>query len=452
MRLASFIRTETEAILRDWQVVAHVFNQSQGLYKTELRAHARDMLAAIAEEIEQPQTNQVKQNRSGGLSAFVYYRRNKAVVPTSNSETSGVDIQEIVTEFLALRTCVIRLWAENNSLHSPLQIADLIRFNDAVDQAVRMSLAHYSESKEQHTRLLTTILQTTPDATYVLNPDRRFTYANKATKELCGLSEGKIIGSDACDETFPFSSETQARINKVIITGQMSRSEMTHAGAGGEVFFEHYLIPVHDLSNELEAIVGISHDITERKRSEEKTWRDANHDPLTGLPNRRLFLDRLEQAIEHSARNGLPLAVLYIDVDDFKDINDTMGREVGDRVLRGVAKRLSNCIRKADTAARQGGDEFAVILTDLYANRDMRAVAEKISDALKVSFKDKQGTLTQISVSIGITLCPKDGITAKDLLRNADRAMYRSKTSRRRPICFYGSAKTDPPLPDSIVH
>ena len=346
MRLGSFIRTETEAIMRDWEVVAHALNQAQGLYKTGFQANAHDMLIAIAENIEIPQTDQAQENRLCGLSAFVYNPNKPELLP-AESDTSGAEIQELVTLFQALRTSVIRRWIENNSLLSLLQIEDLVRFNNAVDRAVSLSLAHYSDSKERHTRLLT---------------------------------------------------------------------------------------------------------IAERERAEEKTWRDANLDPLTDLHNRRLFLDRLEQAIEHSARNGLPLAVMYIDLDDFKDINDTMGREVGDRILRDVAKRLRNCIRKADTAARQGGNEFAVILTDLYANRDMRAVAEKVSDALRVSFKDKQGTFTQISISIGITLCPKDGITAQDLLRNADRAMYKSKTSRRRPICFYGSAKTDSPQPDAFVH
>lgn len=453
MRLRHFIRTETEAILQDWQVVAQTLNQANDMDKAELRDHAHEMLMAIAEDIEQPQTDQEQKDKSLGLNSFIYRNKDKAaVLHATDRETSGFEIKEIVAEFRALRASIIKRWAENNSPFSPPQVEDLIRFNEAVDQAVTTSLEHYSEIKERQTRLLTTVLQATPDATYVLDPDRLFTYANQAAEELYGLPAEKIIGRDACDETFPFSSETQARINQVLITGQMSRSEITHAGAGGDGFYDHYLIPVLDHEGELEAIVGISHDITERKRAEEKIWHDANHDLLTGLPNRRLFIDRLEQAIEHSARNGLPLAILYIDLDGFKAVNDTMGHEVGDRVLRDVAKRLSNCIRKADTAARLGGDEFTVILTDLHANRDMRAVAEKISDALKASFKDKQGKVMQISASIGVTLCPKDGITPDDLLRNADRAMYKSKTSRLHPICFYGSAKTDPPKPDALVH
>lgn len=117
-----------------------------------------------------------------------------------------------------------------------------------------------------------------------------------------------------------------------------------------------------DEHRNIEAIVCISRDITEQAIAEQKIWHNAHHDLLTGLPNRRLFLDRLEQEVKHAKRGSLPLTVLFMDLDGFKEINDSLGHEAGDRLLSDVAKRLTDCVREDDTVARLGGDEFTVII------------------------------------------------------------------------------------------
>jgi diguanylate cyclase (GGDEF)-like protein/PAS domain S-box-containing protein len=171
-------------------------------------------------------------------------------------------------------------------------------------------------------------------------------------------------------------------------------------------------------------------DISDRKRAEEQIEFHAYHDVLTHLPNRKLFTDRLGQAITHARRTGKPLAVMFVDLDHFKTINDTLGHTAGDELLLEMSTRLRACVRDDDTVARLGGDEFTIILSDLRLPEDAASVAEKILVAVQQPLT-LAGTAVDISASIGIALHPTDGADIDALLRNADRAMYRAKESGR---------------------
>ncbi len=184
-------------------------------------------------------------------------------------------------------------------------------------------------------------------------------------------------------------------------------------------------------------MVGVSQDITARKRSEEEERFFAYHDTLTGLPNRRLLDDRLRQALHLAQRRGARLAVLLIDLDEFKQVNDRFGHRAGDAVLREVAARLAACVRKADTLARQGGDEFVVVISELAQDADPEVVAQKILRALQEPL-DIEGAAMRIGASIGISLHPGDAGDGDALLRNADAAMYRAKHSGGNQYCYYG--------------
>ena len=171
-------------------------------------------------------------------------------------------------------------------------------------------------------------------------------------------------------------------------------------------------------------------DISDRKRAEEQIEFHAYHDVLTMLPNRKLFMDRLRQNLTHSRRLGSPLAVMFIDIDRFKAVNDTLGHTAGDEVLLEMAKRLCSCVRADDTVARLGGDEFSIVLAELRRHEDAGRVAEKILAVMQRPLM--VGTVpVEVSASIGIALYPVDGIDAETLLRNADSAMYRAKESGR---------------------
>ncbi|MGA8006638.1 MAG: diguanylate cyclase, partial [Burkholderiales bacterium] len=184
-------------------------------------------------------------------------------------------------------------------------------------------------------------------------------------------------------------------------------------------------------------MIGVSQDITERKRQEEEVRFLAYHDTLTGLPNRRLLDDRMRQAVYLAQRRDVRVAALLIDLDDFKQVNDALGHRAGDAVLREVAQRLSACMRKSDTLARQGGDEFVALLPDLQRESDCQFVAEKVLRALEPEFH-VEGRVFRIGASIGISIYPSDASDGETLLRNADVAMYRAKQLGRNQYRFYG--------------
>jgi diguanylate cyclase (GGDEF)-like protein/hemerythrin-like metal-binding protein len=181
------------------------------------------------------------------------------------------------------------------------------------------------------------------------------------------------------------------------------------------------------------AVVSLE-DVTDRVQMEKKIHDMAFYDPLTHLPNRRLALERLTQTLARARRASSRLAVLFIDLDQFKPINDELGHEVGDWLLQAVAQRIQSCLRESDTAARIGGDEFVVLLPDLQASDAALGVAEKIRSALAQDFFTEQGAVLHISASIGVALYPDHGETEKDLLRLGDEAMYRAKKGGRNTV------------------
>ncbi|HSH13549.1 MAG TPA: GGDEF domain-containing protein, partial [Desulfurivibrionaceae bacterium] len=161
---------------------------------------------------------------------------------------------------------------------------------------------------------------------------------------------------------------------------------------------------------------------------------------LTGLPNRRLFLARLEQEVKHARRQKRPLALMFLDLDGFKEVNDSLGHDAGDRVLCDVAARLADCVREDDAIARLGGDEFTVILTNIRQRKDVERLAQTIIDALALPFNIATSPV-KISVSIGITCFPDDALAPVDLLATADQAMYKAKGAGANRLWFYDTAE-----------
>jgi len=185
--------------------------------------------------------------------------------------------------------------------------------------------------------------------------------------------------------------------------------------------------------------LAMVHDITERRNTANAIWQQAHFDSLTGLPNRRMLRDRLEQEIRKSRRDHRQLAILFIDLDHFKEINDTLGHDYGDQLLVEAARRLRGCVRETDTVARMGGDEFTVLLTELTSTSHLEGVLQKLLDALAGVFqlRDQQ---VFVSGSIGVTMYPGDGTDIENLYKNADQAMYAAKAAGRNRFSFFTPA------------
>jgi diguanylate cyclase (GGDEF)-like protein/PAS domain S-box-containing protein len=189
-------------------------------------------------------------------------------------------------------------------------------------------------------------------------------------------------------------------------------------------------------SSGVDAVWSIFEDITEQKKSDELIWSQANFDALTGLPNRRMFQNSLNHEIKNSKRQSSLLVLMFLDLDKFKEVNDTLGHDKGDLLLIKAAKRIAGCIRDTDMVARLGGDEFTVILQNLDKISNAEKVAYKIINTLSQPF-DLEGNAVSIGVSIGITIYPNDAGTLEELMNNADQAMYQAKADGRNCFRFY---------------
>lgn len=443
IRLADFIRAEIEQILQGWEEFAKTILPANQMDQTGLRDHARSMLLVIADDLDQHQNESEQAAKSKGCGPEG--KESWAEVHGDERHTSGFSVMETISEFRALRASVVSRWTKACPTVAGQQLEDLTRFHEAIDQAVAESLKRYAAAKEMETRLFRAILVASPDPIYVLDLEGKFIYANEATAHLFALNPKAIIGQSAFDLGFSFASGFQRNLDKVVADQSLYRGKFSHTFSSGEgERFEYLLAPVVGEHRNTEATLCIFRDVTERVLAEEKIQHNAYHDLLTGLPNRRLFLDRLEQEVKHAKRNNLPLAVLFMDLDGFKEVNDSLGHEVGDSLLSGVAERLTDCVRADDSVARLGGDEFTVILKGAKQRKHVESLTQIIIDALAIPFLITNQSV-QISVSIGIAFYPQDASSPFDLLSAADQAMYKAKKSGSNRMCF-----TDTPCKESI--
>jgi diguanylate cyclase (GGDEF)-like protein len=239
-------------------------------------------------------------------------------------------------------------------------------------------------------------------------------------------------------EEADFFRECDARIMETDTPEYHIIAPQLHAD-GKQAWLDTIKIPLHDAQGNVVGILGSYEDITERQFAQEKIRYQALHDLLTGLPNRTLFNEELSVSLANAANSQSLLAVMFLDLDRFKTINDTLGHAIGDRLLQGVAERLTTCLHDSGIVARWGGDELTVLLPQLNCIEEAAKVAQRILDTIKQPF-NLEGHQLHISSSIGIALYPQNGEDAETLLRNADAALYRVKQQGRNNYQFYTAA------------
>ncbi|RKZ57522.1 MAG: two-component system response regulator, partial [Gammaproteobacteria bacterium] len=337
----------------------------------------------------------------------------------------------------------------------------LITINNALKEKHLFKQNNFMQKQlAESERLHRYIVNTSPDIIYILDQDGHFTFINERIESLLGFSKEEIVGKhysflvhhdDMEQAKYVFNERrVGTRAAKNIELRLKCKND------GGSCHFDNRTLPIelnamgmyegknNDGNNSYTGTYGVARDVTERKLAEETISFQAYHDLLTKLPNRALLRDRLSIAINQAKRDDEKLAVMFLDLDRFKNINDSLGHMIGDELLQQVSSRLKNCIRQADTLARFGGDEFTLLLPKLQNGRDDASkLAEKITNTLKKPF-NIDGHELYVSVSIGIALYPQDGTQMDNLIKHADVAMYHVKGQGKNGYQFYSNEMNIP--------
>jgi diguanylate cyclase (GGDEF)-like protein/PAS domain S-box-containing protein len=318
---------------------------------------------------------------------------------------------------------------------------------------------HIAWQLECSEKLYRYLVDSSPDIIYTLNGDGRFTFINDRVQQLLGFSPAELIGKHYSELVHDEDLERARYVFNERRVGQRASRNVelrlkSNLGNELDLTFENTLMTISFNSMGMYAVgadpeqreffgtYGVARDVTERKRAEAMISYQAYHDILTDLPNRVLFKDRLGLAVIQAKRNRCGLAVMFIDLDRFKLVNDTLGHVKGDELLQQVATRLKNCLRRGDTLARLGGDEFTVVLPELREKNDAKVIAEKFLETFRLPFV-LEGSEFHISASIGISIYPEDGESIDELLRHADMAMYHVKAQGKNGHAFYEEAMYD---------
>lgn len=346
------------------------------------------------------------------------------------------------------RDAIITLEADHpsNPLGAPIEVvARVIRAVGGEVTGILMSIRDLSRTRrtEERLRQAITVFNNTQEGIMVVDAERRIVAVNPAFSEITGYGEDEVRGRNpSLLASGRHGRDFYRALWSALETGGRWQGEIWNRRKNGEIYPQWLTISVvADDDARVTGYVGVFTDISEAKRSQAQLEFLAHHDPLTGLPNRLLLRARLEHGMDKAAREGRELAVLFLDLDRFKHVNDSLGHSAGDELLREVARRLREVVRREDTVARLGGDEFTVLLEHLRDGEDAARLARKLLDSLIQPYLMGERTL-YLGASIGISLYPRDGEDVESLLRNADAAMYRAKESGRNTYQFYARDMT----------
>ncbi|MBK1664407.1 GGDEF domain-containing protein, partial [Rhodospirillum rubrum] len=328
-----------------------------------------------------------------------------------------------------LSVALSRLFGQADALLLPTNPrASVVTFVDITER----------KASEEALRKLSRAVEQSPASVIITDGRGSIEYVNPQFEKSTGYRSWEVIGANPrILKSGHIAEATYAEMWKTLSEGKEWRGELHNRRKDGTLYWEYAsLSPVKDRRGRTTHFLAVKEDITARKETENRLIRQANFDELTDLPNRSLCYSRLKEAIVEAEAGASIVGVLFIDLDHFKNVNDSLGHAVGDKLLAAVAQRLREVARPGDTLSRQGGDEFLMLLPDLSDPEAGHGVAQAILAALAPPFST-DGREIYMAASIGITFFPRDGRSAAELLRNADSAMYTAKESGRNAVCFF---------------
>lgn len=331
------------------------------------------------------------------------------------------------------------------------EVIGLIGYNDMLAGAEQMYLDDLREALEQRDRALAKsrqtlqlaerVIESSFEGIMVTDKNVNIEFVNPAFTHLTGYSQEEVVGkTPQVLSSGRHDREFYQRMWNSLVTHGYWRGEIWNRRKSGELYLELLTITaISDDEGKTTHYAGLFTDITQNRKNEEQIRQLAYYDALTGIPNRRLLEDRLEHAIRHAHRRSSLLAVMFMDLDHFKEVNDRLGHAAGDELLILFTNRVQGCLREDDTLARIGGDEFIVLLPDLEKIEDAFQVADRLIARNQETYRIN-GECLKVGSSIGISLYPQDGATASELLQGADIAMYRAKQDGRNLFRLFSPA------------
>jgi len=308
--------------------------------------------------------------------------------------------------------------------------------------AIAMDRDRTRTAMERGRAQLQTILDAMPIIIAYVDDQARYSFVNRAFEQWFGTTRARAVGKLSREVIGDAPYEAIKPHLERVQAGEEVRFEAERASrAGAKHHFDVHYLPHVAEDGKVLGHFGIMHDITARKQNEKLLEYLATHDQLTGLPNRNLLSEHLQHAMSRATRAGHKVGALFVDLDRFKNVNDTLGHDAGDRLLKAVAERFRGTVRGADMVARLGGDEFVVLMDDVHEIQEAATLAHKLVTILAQPFT-VDGHDLYVSASVGVAVAPEDGLDASSLLKHADIAMYRAKSQGKNNFQFYSAEAT----------
>lgn len=372
----------------------------------------------------------------GDPPAFCYVNASTSMGPQADAIADAVGVPFILWGFDPRSNCALVLGDQSET-------GVQLPFDENDEEVILGALGVFTDIHErklarESLRRLSRAVEQSPASVVITDTDGRIEYANPKFLEITGYSLEEVLGRKPNILKSGHTPKSEYDdLWRTITSGREWRGEFLNVRKDGRRYWEYASIsPIKATDGTITHYIAVKEDISVRKEYEERLFHQANFDPLTGLPNRVLVLDRLNQGLSRARREGDSLAVVFVDLDNFKNVNDTLGHAEGDVLLKQAARRLTDCVRETDTVSRTGGDEFVIMLLAMHQPSDVEFVARKIMEAFSKPFAIGSYDF-HVTPSMGIAIYPGDGDDPSILLRNADAAMHLSKRKGRNAFQFF---------------